>query len=152
VDASEPNFQLTFEGIDDTLTSRLLVSRKSAIPNTLIEDKSDEMRGEPAPSRRLARCIAILDGPVYFSSPPTDKGDPNEEAKDEDEEGNGKGIVDSAILIFPPGSLVPSNPSVSASDSGVVTAFISGPDALTCPDGKSTFSCAAFPSSVSTTS
>lgn len=58
---------------------------------------------------------------------------------DEEDENATKGEVDSAILVFPPGSLTPSGTSnLSAGDPGVVSAFISGPNALACPDGKST--------------
>lgn len=138
--ASGPNFQLAFEGIDDVLTSHFLVSRKSAISHKLTDDQSANLREEYTSARRLARCIAILDGPVYFSKLPTVEDDEREDQEHEGEEGNENGVVDSAILVFPPGSLVPSDPATSlAGDPGVVTAFISGPNSLACPDGKRWF-------------
>ncbi|KAG8800115.1 hypothetical protein FRC17_006960 [Serendipita sp. 399] len=40
--------------------------------------------------------------------------------------------VDSAVLVFPPGSMGPS------SESRVATAFVAGPSAMACPEGKRT--------------
>ncbi|KIM27206.1 hypothetical protein M408DRAFT_9392 [Serendipita vermifera MAFF 305830] len=127
-------FSLSFDDIDDTLTTQVIVSRSLNLVSTPLSDQIEQT----SPSRKLARCIAILDGPIYFSRPSPTDGDPQPESEDFDEEVDiAKGIVDSAILVFPPGSLIPSSHSLdSRGERGVVTAFISGPNSLACPDGK----------------
>ena len=54
-----------------------------------------------------------------------------------DDEDDTQGVIDSAILVFPPESLSPVIiTSPTSQESGVVTAFISGPNGLACPDEK----------------
>ncbi|KAG8828131.1 Rab proteins geranylgeranyltransferase component A [Serendipita sp. 401] len=132
-------FEVTIEALDDILKARLVVSTEDALPASL---RSEHQLNEES-CEYFARCIAILDSPILFkrSSSPNDVSsasneDVTEPADEEDgvkEEGKKEAQeldVDSAVLVFPPGSLGPD------SESRVVTAFIAGPSSMACPEGK----------------
>ncbi|PVF99147.1 FAD/NAD(P)-binding domain-containing protein [Serendipita vermifera] len=146
------NFHIQIDGIDDKLRARYVISVPDEIAkiDEKITDGSSAKSSKYDESQtiRLGRCIAIIEGPVYFK-----KKQPQEEKQDDVEEGEevtedtskegtetvpppedeGDGSVDSAILVFPPPIDVN---KATLKHSEVVTAFVSGPSAMSCPDGK----------------
>ena len=87
------------------------------------------------PSKRLARCIAVINQPFVFS-PPSSSAPPNEET--ETSEGNDEtatsGTIDTGLLIFPPGSVEGGSPDVA------VTCLVSGEGTFAAPAGHCTYS------------
>jgi hypothetical protein len=146
------NFHIQIDGIDDQLRARYIIATHDEVSkmNDRAKDNkspSTSKQGEYQ-SIKLGRCIAIIEAPVYFKrrqSPktaqqnsqdnigssedkPKEDGDTSSPIEDESD-----GLVDSAILVFPPSA---SDSQASLKHPEVVTAFISGPAALSCPDGK----------------
>jgi hypothetical protein len=146
------NFHIQIDGIDDQLRARYIIATHDEVSkmNDRTKDNkspSTSKQGEYQ-SIKLGRCIAIIEAPVYFKrrqSPktaqqnsqeniersedkPKEDGDTSSPIEDESD-----GLVDSAILVFPHSA---SDSQANLKHPAVVTVFISGPAALSCPDGK----------------
>ena len=117
VDYSEEKqtFQISLNGIDETLSARMIVAEPLQLPDTLSIQP-------PTPNKLVSRCIAIVDQPIRLVSPA---------AEDSDEPDTSTQIseIDSSILVFPPGSLHGGTVQQS------VTALITGEGSVSCPKG-----------------
>lgn len=143
--SNDYRFVFNIEGVDEELRSKHVVSTADNLPSELRPASTGL-----ASSKHLARCISVLEGPVRFSegkraSPRDGTGDAGHETSPEDTENNSRDTlesdedteVDTALLIFPPGSLPAAENVNDHPNVGVVTAFIAGPSSMACPDGKS---------------
>jgi len=115
-------FQISLDGIDETLSSKAIVAEPSQLPETLSTPP-------PAPGKLVSRCIAIIDKPIQLiaprPSPTEDNAEPDDSAPIPE--------VDSSILVFPPGSLQGGGAQES------VTAMITGEGSVSCPTGSCTY-------------
>jgi len=120
IDYSEEKktFQISLNGIDETLSSKTIVAEPSQLPQTLSIQP-------PTSGKLVSRCIAIIDQPIQLISPPpspTEDGDslpPSAEIPE----------IDSSVLVFPPGSVHGGTVQES------VTAMITGEGSVSCPKG-----------------
>ena len=110
-------FQISLDGIAETLSSRAIVAEPSQLPETLSTQPS-------TPGKLVSRCIAIVDQPIRLVASPTE---------DELDEGAPIPEIDSSILVFPPGSLRGGTAQES------VAAMITGEGSLSCPTGFCTY-------------
>ncbi|KAG1724804.1 FAD/NAD(P)-binding domain-containing protein [Suillus lakei] len=115
-----PRFAIEVDDFPDRLHCRCLISSTTLLPGHL-RTVADVIRpsisscSSPRPFA-MARCIAILDGPITLPSDTKDSGTSE--------------TSDSSLIVFPPGSLEGGSP-ISAVH--VVTA---GPGTMSAPSGK----------------
>ncbi|KZT20626.1 FAD/NAD-P-binding domain-containing protein [Neolentinus lepideus HHB14362 ss-1] len=136
--SDKSGFTVQLEDLEDKLTCDLLISSQDFVPPDLQSTTvpvllSEQAGSDPPPG--VARCIAIFDGPIIFPSSPSqqattssvdDKG--TDEAETANSETQSK--VDTAILVFPPGSL-PEGSKTSAA-----TVLLTGEGTMSGPAGK----------------
>ncbi|KAG2130464.1 FAD/NAD-P-binding domain-containing protein [Suillus bovinus] len=115
-----PRFAIEVHDFPDLLHCRCLISSTSLLPGHL-RTLADVIRpslspcGSPQPFA-MARCIAIVDGPITLSLETEDSGTSD--------------ASDSSLIVFPPGSL---NGGSAISAVHVMTA---GPGTMSAPSGK----------------
>ena len=118
----QQSFQISLDGINETLSSRAIVAEPSQLPGSLSTQP-------PAPSKLVSKCIAIVDQPVRLVAPgpsPTEDSDQPDGSASIPE-------IDSSVLVFPPGRLHGGTAQES------VTAMITGEGSVSCPKGFCTF-------------
>ncbi|PIL36591.1 hypothetical protein GSI_00280 [Ganoderma sinense ZZ0214-1] len=138
-DASEsikttPRYEVEMEDIDEKLTAKVLVSAADYI----------HLSSQDGPSSfsaryRVARCIAVLDKPLVLTpvdapedTPAPDIEEPVEGAEEEqsDKLEPPNHEVDTALLVFPPGTLQ------NGSTAAVAHALITGEASMSAPRAK----------------
>jgi Rab proteins geranylgeranyltransferase component A len=119
--SNQRRHNITLQGLDEIISCDLVIFSPDHIHST-----TDTAKGE-APA--LARCIAIIDQPLVFSSfdsePQQEQGDPQEETSN-------SFAMDTAVLIFPPLCLAEC-PTDTA-----VHAFVTGEGSMSAPRSKCT--------------
>ncbi|EPQ59734.1 FAD/NAD P-binding domain-containing protein [Gloeophyllum trabeum ATCC 11539] len=141
-DGTEPAFSLQLDDLEDRLTADLIISSPDyvspelrSIAGLLPPDTLDASQGTSS----VARCIAIFDGPVIFPTSPSQQTlagseDPSLTSADADlpveSDAEPQSKVDTAVLVFPPGSL----PGASATASATV--LLTGEGTMSTPAGK----------------
>ncbi|KAG2069991.1 FAD/NAD(P)-binding domain-containing protein [Suillus decipiens] len=115
-----PQFAVEVDDFPDRIHCRCLISSTTLLPGHLrtqahLIRPSISSRGSPQPFA-VARCIAIVDGPITLPS---------------ENEGSGASEAsDSSLLVFPPGSL-DGGSAISA-----VHVMTAGPGTMSAPSGK----------------
>ncbi|CDO78059.1 hypothetical protein BN946_scf184826.g4 [Trametes cinnabarina] len=127
-------YSVELDGIEEPLTSKILLSSPDYIPRF----SSPPSSSFSAAIYPMARCIAIIDKPLVFT--PSDA--PDEAAPIDTQEGAGdseedleaksapKYDVDTAVLVFPPGTL-PDGSSAAAAH-----LLVTGEGSVSAPRGK----------------
>lgn len=115
-----PQFAVEVDDFPDRLRCRCLISSTTLLPGHLrtladVICPNISSCGSPRPCA-MARCIAIVDGPITLSLDTKDSGTSE--------------VSDSSLLVFPPGSL---NGGSAISAVHVMTA---GPGTMSAPSGK----------------
>jgi hypothetical protein len=129
------HFAVEVGDLPDQLTCDVVLSAADLLPPSLSPMAKSVSIPGPAACSALARCIVILDHPIYFdtsTAPPSDQplaeaesGDINDAVQSDPEE-----PIDTGILVFPPGSVPGGSSSVA------VTALITGEGSMSTPAGK----------------
>jgi hypothetical protein len=145
-------FELDVRDFPDRITCDVVLSAADLLPDAL----RAVAQAVPAPgnmgasqSAVLARGIVLLDNGVYFDPPGAAPADAEQadseplesEASSEETDTCGtpaRKPVDTAILVFPPGSVTGGSASVAA------TAFIAGEASMSTPAGKCERACTRF--------
>ncbi|TFK56282.1 FAD/NAD(P)-binding domain-containing protein [Heliocybe sulcata] len=137
-DSSEnPRLSVELEDLEDKLTCDLLVLSPNYVPSNLrsaaVTVSSDSERVNDDSPASVARCIAIFDGPIILpyspAQPPAAAGEATEgDAASTESESHSK--VDTAVLVFPPGSIEGGNATVAA------TVLLTGEGTMSSPTGK----------------
>ena len=121
-DEARPNFIIEIEGISQGFAASTVVLSQYhpqlSIQGMLNVDSSLPYSTSGS-SRSLARCIAIVDGPVVF---PT---------SNVPEVSNPANVIDTFAVVFPPGSLGEVGKLKNA-----VTAMVTGEGTFSCPKGQ----------------
>jgi RAB protein geranylgeranyltransferase component A len=133
-------YSLTLENFPDTLTCNVVISSATNVPLHLEGDTNYLPSSTPANKNAglsVARCIAIIDRPVYFPSATV-----AEEPADEISSGS-DGVeytlppshqgLDTAVLVFPPSTILGGSTSMAA------TVLITGEGAMSTPEGRCQF-------------
>jgi RAB protein geranylgeranyltransferase component A len=115
-----PQFAVEVDDFPDRLHCRCLISSTTLLPvhlRTLADVICPQISscGSPQPFA-MARCIAIVDGPITVSLDTKDLGTSE--------------VSDSSLLVFPPGSLK------GGSDISAVHVLTAGPGTMSAPSGK----------------
>ncbi|KAJ7062947.1 GDP dissociation inhibitor-domain-containing protein [Mycena amicta] len=125
VDSSnEATHTIRIEEFPDPITCSLLIS--GSAPGASVVPPPAEPSAPfstSSPTYTVARCIAIVDGPILFNAPPME--DAAEEATPE------ATPSDTGVIVFPPSSL-PNGGSITAA----ATVLITGEGTMSCPKGK----------------
>ncbi|KAF9452027.1 FAD/NAD(P)-binding domain-containing protein [Macrolepiota fuliginosa MF-IS2] len=138
-------YSVVLEDIPEPLHAHVILGPTSHVPVQLPSDTryipvSPSFQAAYAPTA-IARCVAILEHPIKLHPPPQaggnkeddygddDDADSNEDHPEEETSSTVK-ILDTAVLVFPPGSLVD---GFSASSAVVL---MTGEGALSTPKGK----------------
>lgn len=134
-------YTVELEGISEKLTCHLIISSPDHVPSHLLPRAKHILQEDTAPSgiqaySSVARCVAIIDRPISFSTTPLIPGSSVSDAgiteNPPQEASIGQGL-DTAVLIFPPSSL----PAGSATTA--VHALITGEGSMSTPSGKCVF-------------
>lgn len=132
-----PRYEVQLEDINEQLTSTVLVSAPDYIP--LSDPSLQDSPSDLSTRHRVARCIAILDRPLVFTpvDAPEDTVAPEMEefVEGAEDEPSGKPEapdygVDTALLVFPPGTLQNGSTTI------VGHALITGEASMSAPRGK----------------
>lgn len=113
-------YEVVLDDFPDTLTSDVLVTN----PKYLTDDipiRQAESKPDGVSSGAVARCVAILDAPIAFSQDDTSISDSEDPQKEE---------IDTALLVFPPGSL-----STGSSETSVHV-LMTGAGTMSAPAGR----------------
>ncbi|KAI0706927.1 FAD/NAD(P)-binding domain-containing protein [Cerioporus squamosus] len=139
--ASRPanaRYSVKLEDFDEQLTAKVLVSSPDYVPSSLRGAVPANTGASQRPAYAVARCVAVIDRPLMFtpSEAPDDASSadavgPTEAAEDEMSEKPEppKYDVDTALLVFPPGSL----------HNGLTTAahaLVTGDGSMSAPKGR----------------
>ncbi|CCA66966.1 hypothetical protein PIIN_00803 [Serendipita indica DSM 11827] len=114
------SFQIKIDDVEEPLRARVVVGAQERLHGLSLQTNlQPENIGETV----LARCIAVLDAPVRFRPSTSPQKVPTEDfEKDGGESAEALlGDIDTAVLVFPPGSLADSREQI-----GVVHALIAG--------------------------
>jgi len=131
------NYTVKLDEFPDTLSCRLIISPPSYVP----ADIQNEARQLPPISTTefqsniasIARCIAIIDQPLLKQSPDTDLSDISGVGTSPIPPDLSNNAIDTAILVFPPSSVI--GGSVTHS----VSVLVNGEASLATPKGKCVF-------------
>jgi hypothetical protein len=129
------HFTVQVDDLPDQLTCDVVLSAADLLPPSLSYMAQSVSIPGPAVCSALARCIAILDHPIYFDTStalPSDQPLAEAESGDIDEavHSDAREPIDTGILVFPPGSVPGGSSSVA------VTALITGEGSMSTPAGK----------------
>ena len=137
--ASPPRYSVELEDFPEKLTCNLIISSKDHVPPHLLPAAKHVSPSTPSNGMQsyssVARCIAIIDRPVSFSSippqsSPSETESPENPASSPDDPHVN---IDTAVLIFPPSSL----PGGSATTA--VHVLFTGEACMATPSGKCKF-------------
>lgn len=128
-------YSLKLQDFPDTLTCNIIISSASNVPSHLKDDANylaSSASENPNSGSSVARCIAIIDHPIYFPSAAA-----TEELADENEPSEATRIsppahqaIDTAVLVFPPSTVPGGSTSMAA------TALVTGESAMSTPKEK----------------
>ncbi|RDX39749.1 FAD/NAD(P)-binding domain-containing protein [Lentinus brumalis] len=139
--ASRPasaRYSVKLEDFDEQLTAKVLVSSPDYVPYSLGGTVPANSGPSQQPTQAVARCIAIIDKPLVFtpSEAPDDTSSADvdgapEGAEDElsEKPQPPKYDVDTALLVFPPGSL-PNGSTMAAH------VLVTGDGSMSAPTGR----------------
>ncbi len=140
--ASRPasaRYSVKLEDFDEQLTAKVLVSSPDYVPYSLGGTVPANSGPSQQPPHAVARCIAIIDKPLVFtpSEDDTSSADadrPTEGAEDDlsEKPQPPKYDVDTALLVFPPGSL-PNGSTMAAH------VLVTGDGSISAPTGRCEF-------------
>jgi hypothetical protein len=128
---SEPcvgSFEVEVADLPDKLTCDVVLSAADLVPASIASNAKSVSVPVPSSPLHIARCIAILDHPIFFdkalttTSPEADIGEASELEEREP--------IDTGILVFPPGSVSGGSPSTA------VATMIMGESSMSTPAGK----------------
>ena len=136
---SHSRYRVELEDFSEELTATVLVSSADYIPASDPPNASDQHDICP-----VARCIAVIDRPLVFTpseiseeSVPADvEGEDSAEGIEDDSAGRPPPPtydVDTALLVFPPGSLENGSPTTAAH------VLVTGEGSMSTPRGKCEF-------------
>jgi Rab proteins geranylgeranyltransferase component A len=127
------SFTVDIEGFPEKLTSNLLISSPTLLPETLREAarKVSIASEDSIKQESIVRGILIMDHAIVFEALETEQNDYEEEQEiDEDSSPSPTRPTDTAVLIFPPSSFD------GCRDDAAVTVFIAGEGSMSTPRGK----------------
>lgn len=144
---SPPKHILRLADFPDPLSCSLLISSPSYSPPYATATPVLPPPSSSAPfsafssNYTVARCIAIIDCPLSLgvpATPSTDDGAADSDPTDEDPVASDSApalllapVLDTAVLVFPPGSL-----SNGGSSTAAATVLLTGEGTMSCPKGK----------------
>ncbi|KAH9921562.1 FAD/NAD-P-binding domain-containing protein [Epithele typhae] len=128
-----PGYSVRLEDLDELVISKVLVSSPDYLPESLHSSAGSS----PSSESVIARCIAVVDKPLIFtpmdaSEEPSapDAGDDAEEGEESPARAPPDYEVDTALLVFPPGSLD------GGSSTSAAHAIVTGEGSMSAPRGK----------------
>ena len=119
-DENGPLYRVSLKGLDESIDGKLIIASPeylAEIDSLDIATQKDTMSEEEA-----AYCIAIVEGPLVSPS----HAEANQEISSHENE-NSERPLDTALLVFPPGSLV------TGGCKGSVNVLVNGEGTLSCP-------------------
>ena len=140
----KPNYRYTvgLENFPDSLSCHMIISNSSYVPpqfkdrvHLLSPPRQAQTKSDVT---CIARCIAIIDRPLSLrplehNTEPADALEAERELDTDSASQNTRTAVDTAVLIFPPSSVL------GASTSNSATVLITGEGSLSTPKGKCKF-------------
>ncbi len=133
-------YRVELEDFAEQLTGRIVISSPDYVP-VASWPASASTSAKPAVSH-VARCVAIIDRPLVFTPAeapedpaPPEFEDPSDDGGDESSERPAlpKYDVDTALLVFPPGSLKKGSTTAAAH------VLVTGEGSMSAPRGKCEF-------------
>ncbi|KAI0676664.1 FAD/NAD(P)-binding domain-containing protein [Trametes maxima] len=131
--SSGPRYEITLEDFNEAITAKMIVSSPDYVPSPTPAGSSH------TPIVTVVRCVAVIDKPLVFT--PSEQ--PEEEPRVDSEEGGDvlddetstrptvpNYEVDTAVLVFPPGSLA------DGSSTEAAHLLVTGEASLSAPRGK----------------
>ena len=119
-DENGPLYRVSLKGLDESIDGKLIIASPeylAEIDSLDIAAQKDTMSEEEA-----AYCIAIVEGPLVSLS----HAEANQEISSHENE-NSERPLDTALLVFPPGSLA------EGGCKGSVNVLVNGEGTLSCP-------------------
>lgn len=131
-------YEIKLNDIPDTLTADVLLSASDLLPENLDAAAPPSGSISITEPEAVARAVLILDGSLSFpptsasAPPPTDDTEDEVSGETGAEEEAEEKTVDTAVVVFPPGTLPGGSPDAA------VHAFITGQGTMSAPAGKCT--------------
>lgn len=140
--SAEPRYSVVLEDFDEPLTAKILLASPDYVSSgSTVTAPTSSHPSVPSSVYPVARCIAIVDKPLsftpseYLEEPPPTEADPEDAVEGDDEKPSAVPAapsyeVDTAVLVFPPGSLA------NGSSTSAAHVLVTGEGSLSAPRGK----------------
>jgi hypothetical protein len=125
--ANGSKYTFDLDEVPEPLTADIVLTAPDMLPESLEDDAPPAATG---PGSAVARGIIVLDRRLPFPKSAQPSRSIEEEDPSEDQEQPPSGAVDTAVVVFPPGTV----PNGSAS--AAANAFVTGQGTMSAPVGK----------------